>query len=470
MEERKKTHIDDMNRGVYDIKDEFSYEHIANKGLTEDIVRDIWANKNEPQWMLDFRLKSLEIYNKMEIPNWIPDISGLDMENIYTYVKPKAKKMSASWDEVPEDIKGTFDRLGIQEAEQKSLAGVGAQYDSEVVYHSIQEDLVKQGVIYTDIETALREYEDIVKQYWMTLIPPTDHKWAALHGAVWSGGSFVYVPKGVQVEIPLQSYFRLNAPGAGQFEHTMIIIEEGASAHFIEGCSAPKYDVSNLHAGAVELFVKDNAKLRYSTIENWSKNMYNLNTKRAIVGAHGTIEWVSGSFGSHVSCLYPMSILNGEGAHCEFTGITFAGEGQFLDTGSKVVHNAPYTTSNVNAKGISKSGGAQIYRGLLKIGKNAEHSKATVSCESLMLDDISQSDTIPAVIVENDNVDIGHEAKIGRISDEAIFYLMTRGISEEEARAMLVRGFAEPISKELPLEYAVEMNNLINLELEGSIG
>lgn len=470
MEEKKKTHIDDMNRGVYDIKDEFSYEHIANKGLTEDIVRDIWANKNEPQWMLDFRLKSLEIYNKMEIPNWIPDISGLDMENIYTYVKPKAKKMSASWDEVPEDIKGTFDRLGIQEAEQKSLAGVGAQYDSEVVYHSIQEDLVKQGVIYTDIETALREHEDIVKQYWMTLIPPTDHKWAALHGAVWSGGSFVYVPKGVQVEIPLQSYFRLNAPGAGQFEHTMIIIEEGASAHFIEGCSAPKYDVSNLHAGAVELFVKDNAKLRYSTIENWSKNMYNLNTKRAIVGAHGTIEWVSGSFGSHVSCLYPMSILNGEGAHCEFTGITFAGEGQFLDTGSKVVHNAPYTTSNVNAKGISKSGGAQIYRGLLKIGKNAEHSKATVSCESLMLDDISQSDTIPAVIVENDNVDIGHEAKIGRISDEAIFYLMTRGISEEEARAMLVRGFAEPISKELPLEYAVEMNNLINLELEGSIG
>ena len=392
------------------------------------------------------------------------------MENIYTYVKPKAKKMSASWDEVPEDIKGTFDRLGIQEAEQKSLAGVGAQYDSEVVYHSIQEDLVKQGVIYTDIETALREHEDIVKQYWMTLIPPTDHKWAALHGAVWSGGSFVYVPKGVQVEIPLQSYFRLNAPGAGQFEHTMIIIEEGASAHFIEGCSAPKYDVSNLHAGAVELFVKDNAKLRYSTIENWSKNMYNLNTKRAIVGAHGTIEWVSGSFGSHVSCLYPMSILNGEGAHCEFTGITFAGDGQFLDTGSKVVHNAPYTTSNVNAKGISKSGGAQIYRGLLKIGKNAEHSKATVSCESLMLDDISQSDTIPAVIVENDNVDIGHEAKIGRISDEAIFYLMTRGISEEEARAMLVRGFAEPISKELPLEYAVEMNNLINLELEGSIG
>ena len=469
MEERKKTQVADMDRGVYDIKNNFEYSYIADAGLTEDIIREIWSNKNEPEWMLDFRLKSLEIYNRMEIPNWIPDISGLDMEHIYTYVKPKVD-MKGDWNEVPDDIKSTFDRLGIPEAEKTSLAGVGAQYDSEVVYHSIQEDLVKQGVIYTDIETALHEHEEIVKKYWMTLIPPTDHKWAALHGAVWSGGSFVYVPAGVQVDIPLQSYFRLNAPGAGQFEHTMIIVEEGAKVHFIEGCSAPKYDVSNLHAGAVELFVKDNATLRYSTIENWSKNMYNLNTKRCVVGKGGTIEWVSGSFGSHVSCLYPMSILNGEGAHAEFTGVTFAGEGQFLDTGCKVVNNAPYTTSNVNSKSISKSGGAAIYRGLLKIGPNAEHAKATVSCESLMLDEISQSDTIPAIIVENDNVDLGHEAKIGRISDEAIFYLMTRGISEEEARAMLVRGFVEPISKELPLEYAVEMNNLINLELEGSIG
>ena len=469
MEERKKTQVADMDRGVYDIKNNFEYSYIADAGLTEDIIREIWSNKNEPEWMLDFRLKSLEIYNRMEIPNWIPDISGLDMEHIYTYVKPKVD-MKGDWNEVPDDIKSTFDRLGIPEAEKTSLAGVGAQYDSEVVYHSIQEDLVKQGVIYTDIETALHEHEEIVKKYWMTLIPPTDHKWAALHGAVWSGGSFVYVPAGVQVDIPLQSYFRLNAPGAGQFEHTMIIVEEGAKVHFIEGCSAPKYDVSNLHAGAVELFVKDNATLRYSTIENWSKNMYNLNTKRCVVGKGGTIEWVSGSFGSHVSCLYPMSILNGEGAHAEFTGVTFAGEGQSLDTGCKVVHNAPYTTSNVNSKSISKSGGAAIYRGLLKIGPNAEHAKATVSCESLMLDEISQSDTIPAIIVENDNVDLGHEAKIGRISDEAIFYLMTRGISEEEARAMLVRGFVEPISKELPLEYAVEMNNLINLELEGSIG
>ncbi|MBS5409065.1 MAG: Fe-S cluster assembly protein SufB, partial [Veillonella sp.] len=341
MEERKKTQVADMDRGVYDIKNEFEYSYISDAGLTEDIIREIWSNKNEPEWMLDFRLKSLEIYNRMGIPNWIPDISGLDMANIHTYVKPKVD-MKENWDEVPEEIKSTFDRLGIPEAEKTSLAGVGAQYDSEVVYHSIQEDLVKQGVIYTDIETALHEHEEIVKKYWMTLIPPTDHKWAALHGAVWSGGSFVYVPAGVQVEIPLQSYFRLNAPGAGQFEHTMIIVEEGAKLHFIEGCSAPKYDVSNLHAGAVELFVKDNATLRYSTIENWSKNMYNLNTKRCVVGKNGTIEWVSGSFGSKVSCLYPMSILNGEGAHAEFTGVTFAGEGQFLDTGCKVVHNAPY--------------------------------------------------------------------------------------------------------------------------------
>ncbi len=469
MEPRKKTYVEDMDRGVYDIKNEFEYAYKADAGLTEDIIREIWSKKNEPQWMLDFRLRSLRIYNQLDVPSWVPDISGLNMEDIVTYVRPKVD-MKGDWAEVPEDIKSTFDRLGIPEAERTSLAGVGAQYDSEVVYHSIQEDLVKQGVVYTDIETALHEHEDIIKKYFMTLIPPTDHKFAALHGAVWSGGSFVYVPAGVVVDIPLQSYFRLNAPGAGQFEHTIIIVEEGAKAHFIEGCSAPKYNVANLHAGCVELFVKDNATLRYSTIENWSKNMYNLNTKRAIVGKNGTIEWVSGSFGSRVSCLYPMSILNGEGAHCEFTSVTFAGEGQYLDTGSKVVHNAPRTTSNVNSKSISKSGGCAVYRGLLKIGPQAEEAKATVSCESLMLDQQSQSDTIPAIIIENDNVDLGHEAKIGRISDDAIYYLMTRGISEEEARAMLVRGFVEPISKELPLEYAVEMNNLITLELEGSIG
>ena len=468
-EKLKKSQIADVDRGVYDIKNDFEYSYKSDAGLTEDVIREIWENKNEPKWMLEARLKSLEIYNQLDIPNWVPDISGLHMDNIVTYVKPKTD-MKGSWDEVPEDIKDTFDRLGIPEAEKTTLAGVGAQYDSEMVYHSLQEDLKKQGVVYMDMETALNEYEDIVHQYWMTLIKPTDHKFAALHGAVWSSGSFVYIPEGVQVDIPLQSYFRLNAPGAGQFEHTMIIVEKGASVHFIEGCSAPKYNVANLHAGAVELFVKENALLRYSTIENWSKNMYNMNTKRALVDKNGTIEWVSGSFGSHVSCLYPTSILRGEGAHCEFTGVTFAGEGQFLDTGSGVVHAAPYTTSNVNTKSISKSGGAAIYRGMVNIEKNADHAKSTVSCESLMLDEISQSDTIPSIKVDNDNVDLGHEAKIGRISDEAIFYLMTRGISEEEARAMLVRGFVEPISKELPLEYAVEMNNLISLELEGSIG
>lgn len=469
MEQRKKTQVADMDRGIYDIRNDFTYAYKADAGLTEDIIREIWSKKNEPEWMLKFRLKSLAIYNQLDIPSWMPDISELHMDQIVTYVRPQVD-MKGDWQEVPTDIKSTFDRLGIPEAERTSLAGVGAQYDSEVVYHSIQEDLVKQGVVYTDMETALHEHEALVREYFMTLVPPTDHKFAALHGAVWSGGSFVYIPKGVQVEIPLQSYFRLNAPGAGQFEHTLIIVEEGAKAHFIEGCSAPKYNVANLHAGCVELFVKDYATLRYSTIENWSKNMYNLNTKRSVVGKQGTIEWVSGSFGSKVSCLYPMSILKGEGAHCEFTGVTFAGEGQYLDTGSKVVHAAPNTTSNVNSKSISKSGGAAIYRGLLKISQNALGSKATVSCESLMLDNESVSDTIPAIIVENDDVDLGHEAKIGRIDDKAIYYLMTRGISEEEARAMLVRGFVEPISKELPLEYAVEMNNLITLELEGSIG
>ncbi|ETA81955.1 Fe-S cluster assembly protein SufB [Youngiibacter fragilis] len=469
MEKRSKTNIDDLDRGIYDVKNEFTYSYKSEAGLTEDIIREISAKKNEPDWMLQFRLKSLEIYNKLEVPPWGPDISDLNVDNIVTYVKPNVD-LQSSWEEVPDDIKKTFDLLGIPEAEKKSLAGVGAQYDSEVVYHSIKEELVAQGVVYTDFESALRDYEDIVKKYFMTLIPPTDHKFAALHGAVWSGGSFVYVPEGVRVDIPLQSYFRLNAPGSGQFEHTLIIVEKGAHCHFIEGCSAPKYSVNNLHAGAVELFVKEGAYLRYSTIENWSKNMYNLNTKRSLVDKNGTIEWVSGSFGSKVSMLYPMSILRGEGAKCEFTGVTFAGKGQTLDTGAKVVHAAPNTTSNINSKSISKSGGNAVYRGLLRVAPNAYGVKSTVSCESLMLDSISSSDTIPVIDIENDDIDIGHEAKIGRISEEAIFYLMSRGISEAEAKAMIVRGFVEPISKELPLEYAVEMNNLITLELEGAIG
>ena len=465
----KKTKVQDIDRNIYDIKNKDNYDFKIEKGINEEIVKEISKQKNEPEWMLDIRLKALEEYNKLEFPTWGPDLSDLDMQNIATYVRPKTK-LNSNWKEVPEDIKNTFERLGIPEAEKKSLAGVGAQYDSEVVYHSIKEDLIKQGVIYTDMETAVREYPDIVKNHFMKCVPINDHKFVALHGAVWSGGSFVYVPKNVKLDIPLQSYFRLNSPESGQFEHTLIIVEEGASLHFIEGCSAPKYNKVNLHAGCVELYVKDNAYLRYSTIENWSKNMMNLNTKKAIIGKNAQVDWVTGSFGSKVSMLYPMSILNGEGAKTEYTGITFAGKGQNLDTGFKVVHNAPNTSSVINSKSISKDGGSCTYRSLVRIAKQAKKSKCSVSCESLMLDGISASDTIPVNDIETDDVEFSHEAKIGKISDKEIFYLMSRGLSEEDAKAMIVRGFAYPISKELPVEYAVEMNNLINLELEGAIG
>ena len=392
------------------------------------------------------------------------------MRHIATYVRPNTG-MKTKWEDVPEEIKNTFERLGIPQAERKSLAGVGAQYDSELVYHNVRQEVAEQGVVYTDMESALKgEYADMVRKHFMKLVRPNDHKFAALHGAVWSGGSFVYVPKGVSVEIPLQSYFRLNAPGAGQFEHTLIIVDEGADLHFIEGCSAPKYNVANLHAGCVELFVGKNARLRYSTIENWSKNMYNLNTKRAIVEEGGRIEWVSGSFGSHVSYLYPMSILNGRGAHMEYTGITFAGQGQNLDTGAKVVHNAPETSSYMNARSISKSGGISTFRSSVTIAKAATGSKSSVSCQSLMVDDISRSDTIPSMDIRTRDANVGHEAQIGKISDEAVFYLMSRGLSEEDAKALIVSGFADNVSKELPLEYAVEMNNLIQIEMKGSIG
>ena len=465
----KKTQIEDISRNIYDIKNKDEYSYKSKKGITKEIVEEISKQKNDAPWMREFRLKALETYNKLALPTWGPNLDELNMDEIATYVRPKTD-MKSNWDDVPEDIKNTFDALGIPEAEKESLAGVGAQYDSEVVYHSIKEDLVKQGVIYTDMETAVREYPDLVKEHFMKCVPVSDHKFVALHGAVWSGGSFVYVPKGVQVEIPLQSYFRLNSPESGQFEHTLIIVDEGASLHFIEGCSAPKYNKVNLHAGCVELYVKDNAYLRYSTIENWSKNMMNLNTKKAIVGKNAEIDWVTGSFGSKISMLYPMSILNGEGAKTEYTGITFAGKGQNLDTGFKVVHNAKNTSSVVNSKSISKDGGSCTYRALVKIGKEAGKSKCTVSCESLMLDNISRSDTIPVNDIRTDDIEFSHEAKIGKISDKEIFYLMSRGLSEEDAKAMIVRGFAYPISKELPVEYAVEMNNLINLELEGAIG
>ena len=468
--ETEKTEIAEVDRSVYDIKDKVNAAFEVNSGLTAEIVEKISEEKHDPEWMREFRLKALDTYNRMSLPTWGPSLEGLDMSNIVTYVRPNTE-MRGKWSEVPDDIKNTFERLGIPQAERSSLAGVGAQYDSEVVYHNVKEEVAAQGVIYTDMESALTgPYADMVKEHFMKCVPPTDHKFAALHGAVWSGGSFVYVPAGVHVDIPLQSYFRLNAPGAGQFEHTLIIVDKGAYLHFIEGCSAPKYNVANLHAGCVEIFVGEGARVRYSTIENWSKNMYNLNTKRALVEEGGTIEWVSGSFGSHVSYLYPMSILKGKGARMEYTGITFAGAGQNLDTGVKVVHAAPETTSVMNARSISKDGGISTFRSSVQVQKTAPGSKSTVSCQSLMLDDISRSDTIPAMDIRTRDADVGHEAKIGRISDDAVFYLMSRGLSEEEARAMIVSGFADDVSKELPLEYAVEMNNLIRLEMKGSIG
>lgn len=470
-QERARTEVADVDRSLYDfVKSEEGYERFAD-GLSPEIVEDISRRKDEPRWMLDLRLRSLQIYERTPMPaNWGPSIEGLDMANISTYVTAGSKQAD-SWDEVPEDIKDTFERLGIPEAERTSLAGVGAQYDSELVYHSMREEVAEQGVVYSGIEEALHgPYEEMIREHFMRLVPPTDHKFAALHGAVWSGGSFVYVPAGVSLDFPLQSYFRLNAAGAGQFEHTLIIVEPGADLHFIEGCSAPKYNVANLHAGCVELFVGKDAHLRYSTIENWSKNMYNLNTKRCRVEEGGSIEWVSGSFGSHVSYLYPSSLLMGKGATCDFTGITFAGAGQDLDTGCKVHMAAPDCRATVSTKSISKGGGVSTFRSSVVVTPKAENARCTVSCQSLMLDDRSVSDTVPAMDVRCATAQVGHEATIGRISDDTVLYLMSRGIGEEEARGMVVNGFAEPVSKELPLEYAVEMNNLIKLEMEGAIG
>ena len=467
---REKSQVADIERSLYDFRNEDKDAYRINAGLTPEIVEKISREKKDPPWMELFRLQSLQTYNSMQMPDWGPSIEGLDMENIVTYVRPNTH-MKAKWSDVPEEIKDTYERQGIPQAERKSLAGVGAQYDSELVYHNIREEVAAMGVVYTDLESAMHgPYAEMIRKHFMKLVKPNDHKFAALHGAVWSGGSFVYVPPGVSVEIPLQSYFRLNAPGAGQFEHTLIIVDEGADLHFIEGCSAPKYNVANLHAGCVELFVGKNAKLRYSTIENWSKNMYNLNTKRAVVEEGGVMEWVSGSFGSHVSYLYPMTILKGKDSRMEYTGITFAGHGQNLDTGAKVVHTGENTSSYINTKSISKDGGVSTFRSAVTIGAKAAHRKSAVSCQSLMLDDISQSDTIPAMDIRTGDADVGHEAQIGRISDEAVFYLMSRGISEEDARAMIVSGFADTVSKELPLEYAMEMNNLIRLEMKGSIG
>ena len=468
---KQKAQVADIDRSLYDFRYDEDAADFLSSGITPEIIREISEEKGDPDWMRDFRLRSLEIFSRMKMPVWGPPVDGLDMRNIVTYIRPKSR-MNSDWNDVPEHIKETFERLGIPQAERESLAGVGAQYDSELVYHNVRKEVAESGVVYTDLESAMHDpqYAEIIRKHFMKLVPPTDHKFAALHGAVWSGGSFVYVPAGVKLEIPLQSYFRLNAKGAGQFEHTLIILEENSELHFIEGCSAPKYYEAGLHAGCVELYVGKHAKLRYSTIENWSKNMYNLNTKRALVEEGGRIEWVSGSFGSHVSYLYPMSILNGRGAAAEFTGITFAGEGQNLDTGAKIVHNAPETSSHIDTKSISKSGGISTFRSAVTVHENAVGCRSSVSCESLMLDGISRSDTVPVMDIRTDKCDIGHEAKIGRISDDAVFYLMSRGMDEQAARAMIVSGFAGNVSKELPLEYAVEMNNLIRLEMTGAVG
>lgn len=464
-----KTKVAQIDDSLYDFKNKDNYAFKIQKGLNENIVKEISKQKNEPKWMLDIRLKALQIYNNLNLPVWGPDLSELDMNNIATYVKPNTD-IKSKWEDVPQDIKQTFEKLGIPQAEHKYLAGVGAQYDSEIVYHSIKDDLQKLGVIYTDIDSAIKQYPNLVKQYFSKCVPLSDHKFVALHYAVFSGGSFVYVPKGVKLEKPLQSYFRLNSPDSGQFEHTLIIVEDDASLHFIEGCSAPKYSKINLHAGCVELFVKNNAYLRYSTIENWSKNMLNLNTKKAIIENNAQVDWVSGSFGSKISMLYPLSVLKGDNSRTEYTGISFAGKGQNLDTGFKVIHIGKNTSSVVNARSLSKSGGIATYRSLVSILPNATNAKCSVSCDGLMLDDVSRSDTIPLNNIENNDVTFSHEAKVGKISESAIFYLMSRGISEDDARALIVRGFANPISKELPMEYAVEMNRLINLELKGGIG
>ena len=459
---------DTKTRNIYNEKIE---ENSLKKeyGLTKEIIENISKEKNEDRWVLDLRLKALDWYNKLDNPAWGPDISYFDIDKIATYVKPQSKE-EKSWDDVPDDIKDVFDKLGIPEAEKTSLAGVGAQFDSEVVYHNLEEKMKKLGVIYTNFDTALKEYPEILKKYFTKITPINDHKYIALHYALFSGGSFVYVPKNVKLDLPLQSYFRLNAKSAGQFEHTLIIVDDDASLQFIEGCSAPGYNELNLHAGCVELYVGKNASLRFSTIENWSKNMLNLNTKKCLVEENGKIEWIMGSFGSKVSMLYPLSVLNGNGAKCEFTAISFAGDGQNLDTGLKVIHNAENTSTVVNSKSISKDGGICTFRSNAWVKNNAKNSKLSLSCESLMMDSISRSDTIPVNTLETEDVEFSHEAKVGKISEETIYYLMTRGLTEEEAKALIVRGFSEPIAKLFPVEYAVEMNRLIELELEGTIG
>ncbi len=446
---------------------ETGYAYKAPKGLNKEIVESISEYKKEPEWMRDFRLKAYETFVDKPTPQWGADLDQIDFDDIHYFVRA-SEKNSRDWSEVPEDIKNTFDRLGIPEAERKFLSGVGAQYESEVVYHQVNEKLEAQGVIFTDMDTALREHEDLLREYWATVIPPADNKLAALNSAVWSGGSFVYVPKGVKVEMPLQAYFRINTENMGQFERTLIIAEEGSDVHYIEGCTAPVYSSDSLHSAVVEIVAKPGARVRYTTVQNWSQNVFNLVTKRAIAQENATMEWVDCNLGSKVTMKYPAIYLTGKGAHGEVLSIAFAGEHQ--DAGAKIIHAAPDTTSSVFSKSISKDGGRSTYRGLLEVANGATGTKSKVVCDALLLDDKSESDTYPTIRIDESDADMGHEATVSKVGDDMLFYLQSRGLSEEEASKMIVNGFIEPVTKELPMEYAVELNRLIELQMEGSIG
>jgi Fe-S cluster assembly protein SufB len=453
--------------GFHDSESDYAYK--APKGLSREIVESISEYKNEPQWMRDFRLKSLEHFYARPTPTWGGNLGQIDFDDIHYFVRA-SEKNSRDWSEVPEDIKNTFDRLGIPEAERKFLSGVGAQYESEVVYHQVNEKLEAQGVIFTDMDTALREHEDLVREYWATIIPPNDNKLAALNSAVWSGGSFVYVPAGVKVEMPLQAYFRINTENMGQFERTLIICEEGADVHYIEGCTAPVYSTDSLHSAVVEICAKKSSRVRYTTVQNWSQNVFNLVTKRAVAHEKATMEWVDCNLGSKLTMKYPSIYLLGPEAHGEILSIAFAGDGQHQDAGGKIIHAAPRTSSSIFSKSISKDGGRATYRGLLEIADGATESRSKVVCDALLLDEDSRSDTYPTIRIDENDADVGHEATVSKIGDEQLFYLQSRGLDEEEASKMIVNGFIEPVTKELPMEYAVELNRLIELQMEGSIG
>lgn len=460
----------EINRENYDhyIPEKLIYK--AEPGVNEKLIRQISKDKNEPEWMLKKRLLGLKIFNEKSVPKWGPDLSNLDLSEIIYYMRPDAKRNSRSWEDVPADIRDTYEKLGIPQAEKNALGGVGAQFESEVIYHNLKKNLEDKGVIFLDMDEAVQKYPELVKKYFMTVcVPISLHKFSALHAAVWSGGTFIYVPKNVKINIPLQAYFRMNAKKGGQFEHTLIIVDEGAEVHYIEGCSAPQYTENSLHAGCVEIHVLKNARARYTSIENWSKNTYNLNTKRAIIHEDAIMEWINGNLGSHLTMLYPCSVLLGKNAKTDYIGIAYAGEGQYQDTGCKVYHLAENTSSSVLSKGISKNGGISSYRGLVSIKKGAINSKSNVRCDGLMLDNHSKALTFPSMDVHENNVKVAHEAAVGKIEEDQLFYLMSRGLSEDEAIKLIVSGFIEPLVKALPLEYAVELNKLIELEIENSV-